>query len=115
MKILNTNSLRVKQLEKNKYLTWTTSLYIISVPKVIFELNEKGNEKTITTIEFTRSILLNSLFSFGVILLTFYFKEGKFIPIDLLIKLLIGILTFLFLVNFILIETIKRLVRKQLK
>ena len=64
---------------------------------------------------FTKSILLNSLFSFGVILLTFYFKEGKFIPIGLLVKLLIGILTFLFLVNFILIETIKRLVRKQLK
>ena len=57
MKILNTNSLRVKQLEKNKYLTWTPSLYIISVPKVVFELNEKGNEKTITTIEFTKPVV----------------------------------------------------------
>lgn len=107
--------MKVKQFEKNKYLTWTQSLYIISVPKVVFELNENGNENTITTVEFTKSILLNSLFSFGVILLTFYFKEGKFIHIDLLVKLLIGIVTFLFLGNFILIETIKKLVRKQLK
>lgn len=115
MKIINTNSLRVEQLEKNKYLTWTPNFHILFVPKIVFELTENGNENKIKIIEFGKSILLNLIFSTGVILLIFYFKEGKNINLDLLIYLLTGIAIFLLIGNLIIIETTKRLVRKQLK
>jgi uncharacterized protein with PQ loop repeat len=115
MKIVNTNSLRVKQLEKNKYLTWTPNFHILFVPKIVFELTENGNENRIKIVEFGKSILLNLIFLSGVILLMFYFKEGKNINLDLFVYLLTGIAIFLFIGNFIIIETTKRLVRKQLK
>ena len=97
MKIVNTSSLKVKQLEKDKYLTWTPNIYIFFVPKVIFELNENGDEIKVTTVNFLKSVILNLIFSAGVFLIFFYLRENGLIHLNLFVNFLIGVVIFLIL------------------
>ena len=115
MKIVNANNLRVKQLGKDKYLTWTFIIYILFVPKIIFELDNKGKILKTEIVDFTKSLVLNFLFVFGILLVYLYMGNMNFSNITDFIPLLIGILIFLIVVNFIIIGTTKRIVKKQLK
>jgi hypothetical protein len=115
MKIVNANNLRVKQIGKDKYLTWTFIIYILFVPKIIFELDNNGKILKTEIIDFTKSLILNFLFVFGILLVYLYMENLNFSKITDFLPLFIGIFIFLILVNFIIIKTTKRIVKKQLK
>jgi hypothetical protein len=115
MKIVNTNSLRVKQLEKNKYLTWNDNIYILFVPKIIFELDNKGKIENTKIVNFEKSLILNSLFCFGIFLIFLYIKNLNISILKDFIPFFIGIFIFLIIINFIIIETTKRIVKKQIE
>ena len=115
MKILNANNLKVKQLGKNKYLTWTDNIYILFVPKIIFDLDNKGKIENTKIVYFAKSLVLNSLFCFGIFLIYFYSKNLNISILKDFIPFFIGIFVFLILINFIIIETTKRIVKKQIE
>ena len=115
MKIVNTNNLRVKQLEKNKYLTWNDNIYILFVPKIIFELDNKGKIENTKIVNFEKSLILNSLFCFGIFLIFLYIKNLNISILKDFIPFFIGIFIFLIIINFIIIETTKRIVKKQIE
>ena len=115
MKIVNANNLRVKQLDKNKYLTWTSVIYFSFVPKVIFDLNDNGKVRNTEIVGFLKSLVLNFLFVFGFFLIYFYIENLKFAQIVDFIPLFIGILILLIVINFIIIGTTKRMVNKQIE
>jgi len=115
MKIVNKNNLKVKQLGLNKYLTWTSVTYFLFVPKVIFKLDDNGKVKNTNVVGFTKSLLLNFLFILGVLLVYLYIENMSLSRISEFIPLLIGILLFLILINFIIIGTTKRIVKKQVE
>ena len=115
MKIVNTNNLRVKQLEKNKYLTWNDNIYILFVPKIIFELDNKGKIENTKIVNFEKSLVLNSLFCFGIFLIFLYIKNLNISILKDFIPFFIGIFIFLIIINFIIIETTKRIVKKQIE
>ncbi len=115
MKIVNTNNLRVEQLGKDKYLTWTSVIYILFVPKVVFELDDSGKVKHTNVVGFTKSLLLNFAFIFGIFIVYLLINGlGLSRTMDF-IPFLIGILFFLFLINFVIIGTTKRIVKKQIE
>ena len=115
MKIVNTNSLKVEQLSLNKYLTWTTGLDILFVPKVIFELDDNGKIKNTDVVGFTKSLLLNFGFTLVIFMVYLYIKKLDFSRILNFIPFLIGIIVFLILINFIIIGTTKRIVKRQIE
>ena len=115
MKIVNTNNLKVEQLSLNKYLTWTSVMYILFVPKVIFELDDNGKVKNTDVVGFTKSLFLNFAFIFGIFIVYLYIKRLGLSRITDFIPFLIGILVFLILINFIIIGTTKRIVKKQIE
>ncbi len=115
MKILNANNLRVKQLGKDKYLTWADNIYILFVPKIIFELDNNGKIKNTEIVGFTKSLILNFIFTFGIFLVYLYMKNQNLSLLKEFIPLFIGILIFLILINFIIIGTTKRIVKKQIE
>ena len=114
MKILNTNKLKVKQLGKNKYLTWTSVMYFSFVPKVIFNLDDNGKVRNTEIVGFVKSLVLNSLFGFGFFLIYLYIKNLNFSHIVDFAPLFIGVLCLLIVMNFIIIGTTKRIVKKQI-
>ncbi|MBQ0734190.1 hypothetical protein J9332_07695 [Aquimarina celericrescens] len=107
--------MKVEQLGENKYLTWTSTIYILFVPKVIFELDDNGKVKNTDVIGFARSLLLNYAFIIGIFLIYLYFKNLSLSRITDFAPFLFGILLFLILINFIVIGTTKRIVKKQIK
>ena len=115
MKIVNTNNLRVEQLGKDKYLTWTSVIYILFIPKVIFELDDSGKVKNTNVVGFTKSLFLNFAFIFGIFIVYLIINGLDLSRIMVVLPFLIGILVFLFLVNFIIIGTTKRIVKKQIE
>ena len=115
MKILNANNLKVKQLGKNKYLTWNDNIYILFVPKIIFELDNKGKIENTKIVNFEKSLILNSLFCFGIFLIFLYIKNLNIEILKDFIPFFIGIFIFLIIINFIIIETTKRIVKKQIE
>lgn len=115
MEIINRNNLRVEQLGKNKYLTWTSVMYFSSVPKVIFELNDDGKVTNTKIVGFTKSLMLNLLFVVGVFLIYFFVKKIEFSRIMDFIPFFIGIIILLIVMNFIIIGTTKRLVKEQIE
>jgi len=115
MKIINTNNLRVEQLDKNKYLTWTPFIYFSFVPKVIFNLDDNGKVRNTEIVGFVKSLVLNFILVFGFLLIYLYIKNLNFSLIVDFIPLFIGILILLIVVNFIIIGTTKRIVKKQIE
>jgi hypothetical protein len=115
MKIVNASNLRVERLGKYKYLTWTSVIYILFVPKVIFELDDNGKVKSTNVVGFTKSLLLNFAFIFGIFMIYLFMKGLDLSRTMDFIPFLIGILVFLFLVNFIIVGTTKRIVQKQIE
>ena len=115
MKIVNANNLRVKQLEKNKYLTWTSVVYFLFVPKVVFNLGDNGKVRNTEIVGFVKSMVLNFLFVFGIFLIYLYVENLNFSRIVDFIPLFIGVLILLIVMNFIIIGTTKRIVTKQLE
>ena len=115
MKIVNSNNLRVEQLGKNKYLTWTSVMYFSFVPKVIFNLDDNGKVRNTEVVGFVKSLALNFLFVFGVLLVYFYIKDMNFSRIVDFSPLFIGVLILLIVMNFIIIGTTKRIVKKQIE
>jgi len=115
MKIVNANNLKVEQLGKNKYLTWARTIDILFVPKVIFELDDNGKVKNTDVIGFTKSLLLNFVFLISIFLVYLYFKNISISRITDFAPFLFGIFLFLILINFIVIGTTKRIVKKQIK
>jgi len=115
MKIVNTNNLRVKQLEKNKYLTWTSVIYFLFVPKVVFNLGDNGKVRNTEIVGFVKSMVLNFLFVFGILLIYLYVENLNFSRIVDFTPLFIGVLILLIVMNFIIIGTTKRIVTKQLE
>ena len=115
MKIVNANNLKVKQLGKDKYLTWTSTIYILFVPKVIFELDNNGKVKNTDVVGFAKSILLNFSFIIGILLVYLYIENKNLYQITEFTPLFIGILVVLILNNFILIRATKRIVKKQIE
>jgi hypothetical protein len=115
MKIVNANNLRVEQLGKNKYLTWTSTIYFSFVPKVIFNLDENGKVRNTEIVGFIKSLVLNFLFVFGFFLIFLYIKNMEFSSIMDFIPLFIGVLILLIVMNFIIIGTTKRIVKKQIE
>lgn len=115
MKIVNANNLRVEQLGKNKYLTWSSAIHILFVPKVIFELDNSGKVKNTNVIGFTKSLLMNFALIFGIFIISLFIRGLDLSRTLDFIPFLIGILFFLFFVNFIIIETTKRIVKKQIE
>lgn len=115
MKIVNANNLRVKQLDKNKYLTWTSIIYFSFVPKVIFDLNDNGKVRNTEIVGFVKSLVLNFLFVFAFFLIYLYIENLKFTQIVDFIPLFIGVLILLIVMNFIIIGTTKRIVNKQIE
>ena len=115
MKIVNANNLRVKQLDNNKYLTWTSVIYFSFVPKVIFDLNDNGKVRNTEIVGFLKSLVLNFLFVLGFFLIYFYIENLEFAQIVAFIPLFIVILILLIVMNFIIIGTTKRMVNKQIE
>ncbi len=115
MEILNTNNLRVEQLDKNKYLTWTSVMYFSFVPKVIFELNDDGKVANTKIVGFTKSLMLNLLFVIAVFLIYFFVENMEFSRIMDFIPFFIGIIILLIVINFIIIGTTKRIVKEQIE
>ena len=115
MKIVNTNNLKVERLGLNKYLTWISVVYILFVPKIIFELDDNGKVKNINVVGFIKSLFLNFTFIFGIFLVYMYFKKIDLSRITDFAPFLIGILVFLILINFIIIGTTKRIVNNQIE
>lgn len=114
MEIVNTNNLKVKQLGQNKYLTWTFVMYILFVPKVIFELDDNGKVKNTGVVGFAKSLFLNFTFIIGLFIVYLFIKKINLSRITDFIPFLIGILVFLILINFIIIGTTKRIVKTQI-
>jgi len=115
MKIVNANNLRVEQLGKNKYLTWTSVIYFSFVPKVVFNLDDNGKLRNTEIVGFVKSLILNFLFVFGIFLIYLYIENLKFSRIVDFIPLFIGVLILLIVMNFIIIGTTKRIVKKQME
>ena len=115
MKIVNANNLRVEQLGKDKYLTWTSIIHFSFVPKVVFNFDDNGKVKNTEIVGFVKSLVLNFLSVFGIFLIYLYIGNLNFSNILDFIPLLIGVLILLIVLNFIIIGTTKRIVKKQIE
>ena len=85
------------------------------MPKVVFNLDDNGKVRNTEIVGFVKSIVLNSLLIFGFFLIYLYIKNLNFSLIVDFIPLFIGILILLIVVNFIIIGTTKRIVKKQIE
>tara|TARA_R100000935_G_C2805910_1_gene152655 strand:+ start:619 stop:972 length:354 start_codon:yes stop_codon:yes gene_type:complete len=116
MKILNTKYIKVQQVDRKKYLTWTSTIYILFKPKVLFELTENGIIKNYKIKHFWLSILLNLVFLIIVWILYLYIEDLSFRDtIDSFLLVIFGFLILFIIVNFLNVRTIKREVKKQIQ
>jgi hypothetical protein len=116
MKILSSKYISVQQVDKNKYLTWTSTIYILFLPKVVFELTDNGVIKNYKVKRFWLSVLLNLIFVAIIWFIYLYIEKLSFKnTIDSFLPLLLGYFILLIIVNYITIRTIKREVKKQVE
>lgn len=116
MKILSNKYISVQQVDKNKYLTWTSTIYILFLPKVVFELTDNGGIKNYKVKRFWLSVLLNLVFV-SIIWFIFLYIEKLSLKntVDSFLPFLLGYFILLVIVNYITIKKIKREVKKQVQ
>lgn len=114
MKLVNTDRLRVQQLEKNLFLAWVIPSKILFTPKASYKFGENGELISFKVINYTKSIILNSLVFIVICIIVLYTKNESFNKIFSFTPYFIGYIPFLMLVNYIIIKATKREVNKQL-
>ena len=114
MKLVNTNRLRVQQVGKNEYITWATPSRILFFPKASYKLEDNGEIISCKIINYTKSIILNTLVFVVLCIITLYIKNESFNKLYSFTPLFIGYMPFLVLLNYIIIRATKREVNKQL-
>lgn len=114
MRIVSTHTLGVQQLGKNEYLTWVSVWSIPFVPKVIYELDERRNVLKVSVVGFMKALIFNYLLFLIIIIVFFYIRKMTFFEIINFTPFFICVLVFLFVINFVIIDTTKRTVNKQI-
>jgi hypothetical protein len=115
MKIINTEKLKVKQIEKNQYLTSITGSRILFTPKVCYKLDNNGKLINIKVYDFIKSIILNLFFFLGIFILFIYINEQSLENLIDFAPLFVGLILFLIVINYIIINSTKREVNKQIE
>jgi hypothetical protein len=104
--------LKVKGLGDSLYIAWIPNYYGIIPPKLKYKHDLDGNLEFIGTKEPIKGISINSTIMCLVILII-NFLENEYVDFIFIYPFLLGIIGFMILSNFLLVETTKWKVDKQ--
>ena len=113
--IKSTMGLKVKKLASDKYIVWIPNYYGLIPPKLNYEKDDKGKIKYDCATGQFFAITINSIIACGIILISNYFLFDTPLEITVLTPLLVGIIGFMTLLNYMVLQATKWKVEKQLK
>lgn len=113
--IKSTTSLRVKRPSPNVYLVWIQNYQGLVPPKLQYEVDEDQEIRLTKITGQIKGIAINSFIFGGVVILTILLIENGNFNLKELLPFLLGIIGFMILLNFLVIESTKWKVKKQIK
>jgi hypothetical protein len=113
--IKSTTSLRVDRPNRNIYVVWIQNYLGLVPPKLEYEADDQQGIRFTKVTGQIKGIAINSMIFCGIVLLTSLgIEQGNF-EFQNQLPLLLGIIGFMTLMNFLVIESTKWKVNKQIK
>ncbi len=113
--IKSTTSLRVDKPERDRYVVWVQNYMGLVPPKLEYVVDDQQRVRFTRVIGQIKGITINSIIFCGIVLLTSLLTEEGDFEFRQQLPLLLGIVGFMTLLNFLVIESTKWKVDKQIK